>query len=293
MKNYIKLLRIHQWVKNVFVFAPLFFSGNFFHENLLLRSLYAFVFFSMVSSSIYIINDYMDIETDKIHPKKKHRPLASGAIPKTGAVIAFFVLILITIINMWAGQKYFDISLSRFFLVTGFYFVMNLAYSFKLKQIAIVDVCIISFGFVLRVASGGFATGIFISQWAILLTFVLALFLALGKRRGELITVSHTEKGRKSLEGYSIQFADVALSLSVSIGIISYLMFTLTPEIQGRFGHNVFYTFVFVVFAFLRYLQQTIVYNHTESPTKTAYKDRYIQITILLWIISFMVLIYV
>lgn len=292
MTKYLKLLRVEQWVKNAFVFLPLFFSGNFFQEGLLLQSIYAFVVFSLTASCIYIVNDYSDIEADKKHPEKKYRPLASGAISKPLALSILASLILGIVGFMWFGQQYFGINIWKFGAIILFYFVMNLGYTFHLKHVAIIDVCIVSLGFVLRVLAGGYATGIPISQWAILLTFVLALVLALGKRRGELINAQISGKTRKALDGYNVQFADIALSISVTLAIICYLMFTVTPEVQSKFGMKIFYTVLFVVFAFLRYLQQTLVYNKTESPTKIVYKDRYIQITILLWMMSFLFLIY-
>ncbi len=292
MTKYLKLLRVEQWVKNTFVFLPLFFSGNFFQEGLLLQSIYAFVVFSLTASCIYIVNDYSDIEADKKHPEKKYRPLASGAISKPLALSILASLILGNVGLMWFGQQYFGINIWKFGAIILFYFVMNLGYTFHLKHVAIIDVCIVSLGFVLRVLAGGYATGIPISQWAILLTFVLALVLALGKRRGELINAQISGKTRKALDGYNVQFADIALSISVTLAIICYLMFTVTPEVQSKFGMKIFYTVLFVVFAFLRYLQQTLVYNKTESPTKIVYKDRYIQITILLWMMSFLFLIY-
>lgn len=292
MTKYLKLLRVEQWVKNAFVFLPLFFSGNFFQEGLLLQSIYAFMVFSLTASCIYIVNDYSDIEADKKHPEKKYRPLASGAISKPLALSILASLILGNVGFMWFGQQYFGINIWKFGAIILFYFIMNLGYTFHLKHVAIIDVCIVSLGFVLRVLAGGYATGIPISQWAILLTFVLALVLALGKRRGELINAQISGKTRKALDGYNVQFADIALSISVTLAIICYLMFTVTPEVQSKFGMKIFYTVLFVVFAFLRYLQQTLVYNKTESPTKIVYKDRYIQITILLWMMSFLFLIY-
>lgn len=292
MKSYLKLIRAHQWVKNLFVFLPLFFSGNFFHTDLFLKSLVAFFSFSFVASSIYIINDYMDIESDKKHPEKKNRPLASGAISKSVAIIILISLILLNIGLYFFAQHYFKINLWKFATIILFYFVMNLAYTFKLKHVAIIDVTIIAIGFVLRVLAGGYSSGIPISQWAILLTFVLALVLALGKRRGELINAQLSGATRKALDGYNVQFADIALSISVTLAIVSYLMFTVTENVQDRFGYKIFYTVIFVVFAFLRYLQQTLVYNKTESPTKIIYKDRYIQMTILIWIVAFLLLIY-
>lgn len=292
MTEFLKLLRVEQWVKNLFVFLPLFFSGKILDGDLFQKSIYAFIVFSITASCIYIINDYSDIESDKKHPEKKNRPLASGAISKTLAKIILASLVFVLIGLFFFGNAFLGINITKFATIIGFYFVMNLAYTFHLKHVAIIDVCIVSLGFVLRVLAGGYATGIFISQWAILLTFVLSLVLALGKRRGELINAQISGKTRKALDGYNVQFADIALSISVALAIVSYLMFTVTAEVQERFGIKVFYTVIFVVFAFLRYLQQTLVYNKTESPTKIIYKDRYIQITIVLWMISFLLLIY-
>ena len=292
MAKYLKLLRVEQWVKNLFVFLPLFFAGKFFETNLFVKSLFAFVVFSFTASSIYILNDYSDIESDKKHPEKKKRPLASGAISKNKALAVFGLLIALVLGLLIFGKSYFNINILKFGIIICTYFLINLAYTFRLKHVAIVDVCIVASGFVLRVLAGGYASGIPISQWAILLTFVLALVLALGKRRGELINAQISGKTRKALDGYNVQFADIALSISVTLAIISYLMFTVTPEVQERFGIRVFYTVLFVLFAFLRYLQQTLVYNKTESPTKIIYKDRYIQITIVLWILTFLLLIY-
>lgn len=292
MTKYLKLIRIEQWVKNLFVFLPLFFSGNIFETDLFLKSLYAFTVFSLTASSIYILNDYTDIEADKKHPEKKHRPLASGAIAKHNALFIVGFLILAVTGLLFFGAFFLKINIWKFGVIISFYFLMNLAYTSRLKHVAIIDVTIVSMGFVLRVLAGGYATGIPISQWAILLTFVLALVLALGKRRGELINAQISGKTRRALDGYNVQFADIALSISVTLAIVSYLMFTVTPEVQERFGIKIFYTVIFVVFAFLRYLQQTLVYNRTESPTKIVYRDRYIQITVVLWAVSFMLLIY-
>ncbi len=292
MTKFLTLLRVEQWVKNLFVFLPLFFSGNFLNTELFLKSCVAFVVFSLASSTIYIINDYADAESDRQHPDKKNRPIASGAISKKtalGIATLLIGLIISIILFITAGLQQ---NIGKFAIVILAYLGMNLAYTFRLKHVAIIDVCVISIGFVLRVMAGGYSTEIPISQWAILLTFVLALVLALGKRRGELINAQISGKTRRSLDGYNVQFADIALSISVTLAIISYLMFTVQPEVQNRFGNKIFYTFIFVVFAFLRYLQQTLVHNRTESPTKIIYKDRYIQATLILWVVSYFLLIY-
>lgn len=292
MKKYLKLLRVEQWVKNLFVFVPLFFSGNIKNLDLLSKSIFAFIIFSLAASIVYILNDYNDIEADRKHPEKRRRPLASGVISKRRALGILSGLVIIDIALVFFAQYYFQENLWKFATIIATYFVMNLAYTFKLKHVPIIDIFIIATGFVLRVQAGGYITEIFISQWATLLTFLLALVLAIGKRRGELINAQVSGKTRKSLDGYNVQFADIALSISVTLAIVCYLMFTLSPEIQLKLHSGIFYTVVFVVFAFLRYLQQTLVYNRTESPTKIVYRDRYIQITLILWVAAFLILIY-
>ncbi len=292
MTKYIKLLRVEQWVKNLFVFLPLFFSGNITNADLVLKSIVAFVVFSLAASFIYILNDYSDVDSDRRHPEKCKRPIASGAVSKNTAIIFMSMVLAAGLLLLAGSHFYLHIDIGRFSSVILFYVLLNIAYTFHLKHVAIIDVSIIATGFVLRVLAGGYISGIPISQWAILLTFVLALVLALGKRRGELINAQISGRTRKALDGYNVQFADIALSISVTLAVISYLMFTVQPEVQERFGSRIFYTFIFVVFAFMRYLQQTLVHNKTESPTKIIYKDRYIQVTLALWFATFLLLIY-
>ena len=292
MTKYIKLLRVEQWVKNLFVFLPLFFSGNITNADLVLKSIVAFVIFSFAASFIYILNDYSDVESDRQHPEKRMRPIASGAVSKNTAVLILVLVLAGGLLLLGVSHFYLHIDIVKFSSVILFYVLLNIAYTFHLKHVAIIDVSIIATGFVLRVLAGGYISGIPISQWAILLTFVLALVLAFGKRRGELINAQISGRTRKALDGYNVQFADIALSISVTLAIISYLMFTVQPEVQDRFGSRIFYTFIFVVFAFMRYLQQTLVHNKTESPTKIIYKDRYIQVTLAIWFATFLLLIY-
>ena len=286
MPPYLNLIRIKQWVKNAFVFLPLFFSGNFLNLNLLLESFYGFLIFSFVASSIYIINDYVDIEKDKKHPDKRNRPLASGAITKQNAIKLFIGLCIITILLVYFLGTW------KVGVIVGFYFLMNLAYSFKLKQVAILDVIIIAIGFLLRVFVGGYMTGIIITDWTILLVFDLALILALGKRRGELVNAELEGITRKSLDGYNLNFLNSALAITCTIAVMCYLMFIFTEDTQAKFHHYIIYTFLFVFTAVLRYLQQTFVYLKTESPTKLIFKDLFLQILILCWAISYTLLIY-
>lgn len=286
MKNYLNLIRISQWIKNAFVFLPIVFSGNLFNVELLILTLIAFFCFCFTASSIYVLNDYMDIESDRNHPQKKHRPLASGVVSAKEAVLLFGVLVgIASFLLIWFGNLYTIITIL-------IYFLLNIAYSLGLKRIAIIDVSIISFGFLLRVFAGGFITGIVISDWTILLTFTLALIMAFGKRRGELVNAQITESTRKSLDGYNLEFLNAALVISCVMTIICYVMFSLSSHTQQRIHHFVFYTFIFVIIGVLRYLQQTFVFNKTESPTKMIFKDLFLQIVLLLWGISFLLLIY-
>ncbi len=277
---------MHQWVKNVFVFLPIFFAGKILDSELLELSTLAFFIFCFTASAIYVINDYVDIEQDKLHPEKKKRPLASGKISKNQALMILALLIGLAM----AGLLYLQNTKVTFLIVL--YFVMNLAYSFKLKHIAIIDVLIISIGFLLRVFVGGYATGIVVTPWTQVLVFCLALILALGKRRGELVNAQVLGKTRKSLEGYNLEFINNALVMACTITIVSYLMFTLSPSALDHFHSYIFYTFILVIMGILRYLQQTFVYNKTESPTKMVFKDHFLQIVVLLFIVSFMFLIY-
>lgn len=284
--GYLRLIRVKQWLKNVFVFLPIFFAGKILDLNLLLNSIIAFFSFSFIASSIYIINDYTDIEKDRMHPEKKNRPLAAGKIPINHAII---VLLFLVIASYFFG--YFTHSWGVI-LIISVYFIMNLAYSFNLKHIAIIDVSIIAIGFLLRIYMGGFATNLPISVWAVLITFFLALVMALGKRRGELINVQLTGQTRKALDGYNLQFIDIAITMVSTSFVVCYIMYTLDPVIKMNFHYYIVYTSLFAVIGILRYLQLTFVYNKTESPTKMIYRDLFLQIDLAIWIVMIFILKY-
>ncbi|RBL90580.1 decaprenyl-phosphate phosphoribosyltransferase [Chitinophaga flava] len=285
--KYIKLLRPKHWAKNTFLLIPLFFAGEIFKPEKLLELLLAFMAFSITASSIYIINDYQDIEADRKHPEKCKRPLASGEISKPAALLLFALCIL-----AGAGLGYL-VGL-KFLFVLGIYFVMNLLYCFGLKHISILDIIILAIGFVLRVKAGGIAGNIAMSEWLMVMIFLLALFMAIAKRRDDvLIKMQSGQEMRKAAKGYNLDFLNVILSLVSAVIIVCYLMYTMAPETQVRFHtYRLYYTTLFVIGGLLRYLQITYVENNTGSPTKILYKDRFIQLTILLWVLSFYVLIY-
>ncbi|WP_341836084.1 decaprenyl-phosphate phosphoribosyltransferase [Chitinophaga pollutisoli] len=285
--QYLKLLRPKHWAKNLFLFIPLFFAGEIFQmEKLKILGL-AFVCFSLVASSIYVINDYMDIEADRAHPKKKSRPLASGAVSPSAGLAVFVLTVLLGF-----GLAYF-ISY-KFMFVLGIYFLLNLGYSFGLKNISILDILILASGFVLRVKAGGVAGDVAISEWLNIMVFLLAVFMAFAKRRDDVLHKLESGKDlRKASKGYNLDFLNASLALVSAVIIVAYLMYTMAPETMAHFNtYRLYYTSIFVIAGLLRYLQITYVDNDTGSPTKILYKDRFIQLTILLWILSFYVIIY-
>ncbi len=219
----IKLMRPHQYIKNLFIFLPLFFALKITDPTLLLNAIIAFIAFSFTASAIYTLNDYHDIEEDRQHPKKKDRPLASGAISKSQAIIIMSVL-FISGFTLMAS-----LSLKAAGILTA-YVVMNIAYSFYLKHVAILDVVIIAIGFVLRLFIGSAVTDIPLSMWIVIMTFLLALFMALAKRRDDVLIYLDTgKKMRKVIDGYNLQFLDTAMAIMASVVIVAYTIYTTSP----------------------------------------------------------------
>ena len=288
MKAFIQLIRPKDWAKNCFLFIPVFFAGMLFNIDVIVQLVGGFICFSFVASSIYIINDYRDIEDDKIHPVKKLRPMASGVVkPVTGLLIAL-VFLIFGFVGAWLLRD-------KFLMILAIYFVMNLAYSFGLKNIPILDIVIISIGFVLRVKSGAVLAKVGLSEWLTIMVFLLALFMAIGKRRDDvLLKLSSGTDMRKAVKGYNLDFINVALSLTSAVIIVAYFMYTTSPEIVARLQtYRLYYTCLFVLAGIFRYLQLVYVQQDSQSPTKILYKDRFIQVTIILWALSFYMILYV
>jgi 4-hydroxybenzoate polyprenyltransferase len=292
MRDYIKLLRPKDWAKNLFLFIPSFFAGKLFNpsefKEQFLLLIGGFFAFSFLASSIYIINDYRDIEDDRKHPKKCKRPLASGKVKKsTGLAIC----ILLAIAGL--GMSYLLDTSFKFLFITGIYYLLNLGYCFGLKNISIVDILIVSIGFVLRVKGGASLDGIHITEWLIIMTFLLALFMAIAKRRDDvMLKVATGTDMRKAIKGYSLEFLNTLLGLFCAILIVSYINYTVSGALYKEFGHRLYYTSLFVIAGIMRYLQITFVLNKAGSPTEILYKDRFIQITLVLWIASFYFILY-
>jgi len=291
LKPIIQLMRPEQWVKNFFIFLPVFFSGQLWNVQMLLSCAVAFFAFSFAASSIYCFNDIFDTKTDREHPIKCKRPIAAGTISIRLAysiMAACFLISLIIVLLFGNESKYF---VSGLILV---YYVLNIAYTLFLKKIAIIDVMVIAIGFVLRIFVGGIATGIQLSEWIIIMTFLLALLLAFAKRRDDVVIYEKTGiVMRKNTNRYNLAFMNQILSVIASVIIIAYLMYTLSPAITKQFNSQyVYLTSFFVIAGIIRYLQISIVDSNSENPTKILYRDRFIQFCIIGWIIAFLIIIY-
>lgn len=292
LKTIILLIRPQQWVKNFFIFLPLFFDRHITDVAYILPTLFAFFSYSFASSAIYCFNDIWDMEADKLHPKKCKRPIASGKVSKTtGYMIAIICIALsLTIAFAGTGERWYLLI-----YILCFYLIMNIAYCVKLKHIALIDVFIIAVGFVLRVLVGGIVTGIYLSQWIVLMTFLLALFLAFAKRRDDVVIYEDTGvKARKNVNRYNLQFMNQAISIIASVTMVCYIMYTVSDEVVARMHTNYLYvTSIFVLAGIMRYLQLTIVDVKSGSPTKVLMHDRFIQLCIIGWIIAFFLILYI
>ncbi|HWB90877.1 MAG TPA: decaprenyl-phosphate phosphoribosyltransferase [Puia sp.] len=284
---YLKLLRPKDWAKNLFLFIPLFFGGGITDVNKLLHVFYGFIAFCCIASSIYIINDYRDREDDRKHPVKCKRPLASGAVKPATAIVICAILIVLGFGIAWVIRD-------KFLLVLGIYFLINLGYSLGLKNISILDIMILAAGFMLRIKAGSVISYVPLSEWIVIMVFLLAVFMAIGKRRDDvLLKLSSGADMRKSIKGYNLELLNVLLALVSAVIIVAYLMYTMSAEVIARLGtYRLYYTCVFVMAGLMRYLQIIYVSADSGSPTKVLYKDRFIQATLLLWCISFFLIIY-
>mgnify|MGYP003472896595 FL=1 len=286
----IRIVRPRQWVKNFFVFIPLFFGGQMSNTALLLDALTTFIAFSLAASSIYCLNDIVDVEADRQHPVKCHRPIASGQVSVSAAyaLMAIMLILSMTVCPMLKGR-----SMAVGAVVLG-YWIMNIAYCVWLKNFAIIDVCLIAFGFVLRILAGGLATGIEPSNWLVLMTFLLTLFLSFAKRRDDVLRMEATGKPpRKNTIRYNLTFINQAITISASITLVCYIMYTVSPEVTARFNsHYIYLTTIFVLVGLLRYIQIAVVDKQSGDPTKIILRDRFTQLVVLAWMASFLFIIY-
>ncbi len=288
IKAFILIARPYQYVKNGFVFLPLLFGYKINEVQPVVDTLFAFAAFCLAASSVYVLNDIKDIADDARHPVKKRRPLPRGELSRSEAIVFLMMLMVLALL---IGYLLLPM---KFIVILSGYLSLNLAYSLYLKHHAIVDVVCIAVGFVLRVFAGGFAAGIHISHWIIIMTFLLALFLAFAKRRDDIILSENGHDTRKCIDGYNIEFVSASMGFMASIIIVSYLLYTLSPEIIDKHGTNQLYMTAFwVIVGVLRYMQITFVENRSGSPTLILLNDYLLQAVVILWIINVYLLLYV
>ena len=238
--NLLKLIRPHQWLKNVFVMIPMFFGGSLLDPSDIRASVVTFFAFSFIASSVYCFNDIIDVEADRRHPVKCKRPIASGAISVRSAWALMALMFLLSVGTVCLLDTYTHVI--NVGLVILIYYILNILYCSKLKQYAIVDVCIIAFGFVLRVLAGGFATDIALSKWLVLMTFLLTLFLSFAKRRDDVLRMNETgEPPRKNTIRYNLTFINQAITITASVTLVCYIMYTVSPEVVNRFHSDLLY----------------------------------------------------
>lgn len=290
-KDYMKILRPKQWVKNFFVMLPLFFGGELFNTQALLSAVITMLAYSFAASSIYCFNDIHDVSDDRRHPVKCYRPVASGAV---SIAMAYGMMIVCFILSAVCVALLPDTALQTGGVIL-FYWLLNLAYCAWLKQHAIIDVCIVAFGFVLRLLAGGLATHIELSKWIVLMTFLITLFMSFAKRRDDVIRMEKTgEAPRKNTIRYNLTFINQAITITASVTLVCYIMYTVSPEVISHFKTDYLYlTSIFVLVGLLRYIQLTVVDQRSGDPTKVLLKDRFTQLIVLAWLLTFLLIIYV
>jgi 4-hydroxybenzoate polyprenyltransferase len=275
-----KQLRPRQWVKNFLVFAALLFSLQLSNYDAILLSLFGFITFSFTASSIYILNDFKDIEADRHHPTKKNRPMASGLLKPSLAITVGSVLLGASLISTFIINK-------QYFLILIIYFITNVLYSYYLKHVVIIDIMIIALGFVLRAIGGAVIINVPFTPWFLLCTMLLSLFLAIGKRRHELTLALESDSShRKVLDDYSLPLLDQLIGIVSAATIVSYAVFTFTA---GDTVH-LMWTIPFVIYGIFRYLYLIHIEKRGGAPEKVLFEDRHILITVVLYAISVLII---
>lgn len=286
--RYLNLIRFPQWIKNFFVFVPLLFSRHLFDADYLLTALIAFVVFCLSSSTIYVINDLIDIDSDKAHPVKRNRPLPSGTISKKSAYLVVLLFLIIILILLPQFNNEF------IYFVVGF-ILLNILYSFIFKHIVILDVFSIAAGFAIRVLAGAVVIAVPVSSWLILTTMFISLFLGVMKRHSELLLVNENVEApsRKVLSKYSLNFADQMATIAAAGVIICYALYTVSERTIYTFKtENLIYTTPFVVYGIFRYMYLEYIRNKGDNTTKIVFTDLQILITVLAYTFTTILIIY-
>jgi len=282
-----KSARPYQWPKNFLLFAALIFSKHLFDFDLLIKNFWGFLVFCLASSSLYILNDAIDYSSDIKHPLKSKRPVASGQLPRSAAFV-------VSLVGLAAALAWSYVLGEKFALGLLLFMAVNFAYSFFLKRFVILDAMLLATGFVLRAVAGGWLIGAPISDWLVICTLLLSLFLAFSKRRAELVLLEEEAKShRASLEHYSPYLLDQLIGVVTASTVVAYTFYTLSPEVKEKLGSTHLYlTVPFVLFGIFRYLY--LVHQKTEGgdPTKTIFSDLPLVLGIILWAGAVFLLIY-
>ncbi len=282
----LKSLRPRHWTKNFFIFAGIIFSKNLLNFDYLFKVILAFFLFSIVSGCGYIINDLKDIKRDKIHPKKAKRPIASGKLSITTAIVVVSILLPIFLFLSFLLEK-------KFFFAALSYILLDIIYTFYLKNIVILDVLSLSFFFLLRVLAGTWVINVETSPWLLICTVLISLFLGLGKRRYEVLTIENAEEHRESLKVYSVPFIDQMIAITTSSTLIAYVVYTLSEETTIKFGtRNLFLTLPLVMYGIFRYLHLIYSKNLGGNPEEVLLNDPPFFISIFLWGLTVIIVIY-
>ncbi|RJP68328.1 MAG: decaprenyl-phosphate phosphoribosyltransferase [Ignavibacteriales bacterium] len=288
IKNYFQLLRVPQWIKNGFVFVPIIFSKQIFNPDYFSLVLLAFVSFCFVSSAVYIINDIFDISLDKLHPVKKHRPIASGKISRNAGIVTAVILFLVV-----AGiSSFLNIKFISALLI---YVVLNITYSVWLKHIVIIDIMSIASGFMIRVLAGAFVISVYVSSWLILTTLFISLFLAIMKRRSELnLKISEDSSiTRRVLSEYTVDFTEQMASISGAGVIICYALYSVSDRtIVNVKSENLVFTTIFVVFGIFRFMYLVYKKSKGENATEIMLTDWPMIINLILYVIVVLMIVY-
>ena len=284
----IRTMRPGQWTKNLVLFASIIFAEHLFHGKLLLESLGAFALFCLLSSTIYIINDIRDVEQDRTHPLKSKRPIAAGELSISFAILAA------GLIGSGSLLSAFILNVNFGFVATA-YFLLLSAYSFYLKHIVILDVLTLAIGFVLRAVAGAVVIGVEFSSWLLLCTILLALFIALSKRRHELVLLGdNAHSHRRILKEYSPHLLDQMIGVMTASTLMAYALYTMAPETKAKFGTSyMILTIPFVIYGIFRYLYLVHHEEQGGSPTAMLINDRPILFNVLLWILVSVLIIYI
>ncbi len=280
-------LRPRQWPKNLLVFAGLVFSLNLFNLTDLLRTLAGFVVFCLLSGGVYLVNDLADVEKDRLHPLKRLRPIASGRLGLGAAKAAAVVVGVIGLAGSFALDW-------RFGLVGSAYFLLELAYSFRLKHLVVLDVMTVAAGFALRAVAGTGLVHVTLSSWLFVCTILFALFISLAKRRHELITLANGGAGHRAvLENYSETLLDQMMAVATSSAVIAYCLYTIAPETVAKFGtHNLMLTVPFVLYGVYRYLYLVYRKEMGGAPEQALLGDMPLLVDVVLWMGSVVAVIY-